>query len=111
MYHSKMLAILESEPALRAVMKRHADKGTPVTFTDAEQTTLNVTAQARIAEWEAEHRYIEQGFATRSLLDLKNENSYTSSLSPEIAVAWDMRGLETYTFTTMLNRVPKREDR
>ncbi len=114
MYHSKMLAVLESEPALAAVTKRYANKGNPVSFTDAEQATLNVMAQAQIAEWEAEYRYIEQGFATRSLADLKNEISYTASLSPEITVAWiawDMPGLETYTFNTMMNEVLKREDR
>jgi len=113
MFHSRMLAVLESEPALNAAAKRHANKGNAASFTDIEQATLYVMAQAQIAEWEAEYRYIEQGFATRSLGDLENEIRHTVGSAPEIAeawAAWDMPGLETYTFNTMMNEVLNGED-
>jgi hypothetical protein len=113
MFHSKMLATLESEIALSAMVKRFASDGSSVNFTETETATLYVLAQAQIAEWEAEYRYIEQGFATRSLADLQNEISFTVGLSPEIKVAWgawDMPGLENYSFNTMMNEVLNRSD-
>ena len=113
MYHSKMLAVLESEPALHAIWKRYANSGRTMNLTETEQATLNVLAHAQIAEWEAEYRYIEQGYATRSLSDLKNEISYTTNQMPEIRVAWpawDMPGLESYTFNKMMNEVLSSED-
>jgi hypothetical protein len=113
MFHSKMLATLESEPALRAMKKRYASDGSAVKFTEIESATLYVLAQAQIAEWEAEYRYVEQGFATRSLTDLQNEILFTVNLSPEIRDAWkgwDMPGLEKYSFNTMMIELLNRSE-
>jgi hypothetical protein len=113
MFHSKMLAVLESEPALNAMAKRSASGGSTEDLTEIEKTTLHVRAHAQIAEWEADYRYVEQGFATRSLNDLKNEISYSVALTPEIKNAWaewDMPGLESYSFTAMMNEVLDRSE-
>jgi hypothetical protein len=56
MYHSKMLAVLDSEPALNATTKRYSRGGIDEHLTDTEQATPSVMAQAQIAEWEAEYR-------------------------------------------------------
>jgi len=113
MFHSKMLAALESEPALLAMKKSYASDGSAVTFTEIEEASLYVLAQAQIAEWEAEYRYVELGFATRSLADLQNEISFTANSLPDIRGAWeswDMPGLENYSFNTMMNELLSRSE-
>lgn len=108
MYHSRMLAVLESEPALSAFAKRIESDGSSVDFTGTERSAMHAIAHAQIAEWEAEFRYIEQGFATRTLASLENEISVTTAGYPEIRVVWEswnMPGMQSYSFNAMMNRL------
>ena len=89
------------------MLKRHTEQSVEK-LTDTERAALYVLDQAQIAEWEAEYRYIEQGFSTRSLEDLQNEISFAANSTPEIRLAWeawDMPGMEKYSFNTMMNVV------
>jgi len=104
-FHSKMMAYLESEAAINYYAK-HMLTGSDFNYVSEQDAAVaEVLANAQIAEWEVEYRYIEQGFSTRDIETLENEIRSFSAIMPVEAVynAWWLSGVnDNYTFHTVM---------
>lgn len=113
MVHSRITASMESETALGAWAKMDTVDWSSGLFTPTERAYLTISAHGQIAEWEADFRYIELGFSTRTLEDLQLEILFTANQSPQIELAWadwNMPGLDEYAFVAMMNETLSRSE-
>jgi hypothetical protein len=113
LFHSNMLAAMESEPTLR-YLGSHVytpENGVvwrPENLGELERAAALVHAEARLAALETEYRYIEQGFSIREFADLEAELTEIVGDEPGIQGVWPLwryPGDEVNGFFRMMNRV------
>jgi hypothetical protein len=97
LFHSRITAHLESEAMLSVWDARGYANWDEPDLTPMAKAAAFVNANGWIAEWEADYRYIELGFATRDLEDLKVEIRQTIEAFPEMTPAWESWRLPTGT--------------
>ena len=110
LFHSLMLASLESESVLSASSKTIYTEANGIIWntpelSELERASLLVRADARIVSWDIEFKIIEAGFAIRKREDLKSEIIETLQLDPSIRAVWplwDFPGSENIGFYKLL---------
>ncbi len=111
--HSTYLTVLESEPALAHFGKNVYTVENGVLWkedgaTESQRTAGLVLAEVQLGSWEIESRFIEQGFAIRTIEDFESEVRQRFLDQPRFAAVWPLwryPGDESNAFYRMVNRV------
>ncbi len=113
LFHTTMLAALESESALVHYGKNIYTEKNGVLWTSAElnekeRAAALLLADAQLASWEIETRFIELGFAIRTFEDLESEIGTVMARNSALSAVWPLwryPGDEVNSFHRMMIRI------
>jgi hypothetical protein len=113
LFHNNMLSMLESDHALMYLEKlvyteENGVSWRPGELTDLERAAALANAEARIAAWDIEYRFMEQGFPMKTIEDFESEVARFAREGSAIRGVWPLwsyPGEDDQQFYVMMNRV------